>query len=273
MKRFYNAGQPPAPSGAYAFDVSASDQSTINGGGGSDFASFLMGMGEQPGSEGNDAPNFTKDLFVAEANPYYAAFIQDTYHPTHALTITAGVRWDIFGGRTERHNRLEYFNPNAASSVNGVSYTGAEEYVGSGNRSPFTTNLKDLGPRLGFAWQPASKLVVRGGAGFYFGPSAEMVGSANLDSDGFATQTFWNATCFNADGNTVFNGSAGCGRPGGPRRCPGLHRPLFTHRSISAGRCASDQFANGAGQQSWQHAQHHVSLAAHAGDVQLQLRR
>jgi hypothetical protein len=211
MKRFYNAGQPPAPSGAYAFDVSASDQSTVNGGGGSDFASFLMGIGEQPGSEGNDAPNFTKDLFVAEANPYYAAFIQDTYHPTHALTITAGVRWDIFGGRTERHNRLEYFNPNAASSVNGVSYTGAEEYVGSGNRSPFTTNLKDLGPRLGFAWQPASKLVIRGGAGFYFGPSAEMVGSANLDSDGFASQTFWNATCFNADGNTVFNGSSGCG--------------------------------------------------------------
>ena len=48
-----------------------------------------MGMGETPGCEGNDAPNFTKDLFVAESSPYYAAFIQDTYHPNHALTITA----------------------------------------------------------------------------------------------------------------------------------------------------------------------------------------
>ena len=43
-----------------------------------------------------------------------------------------------------------------------------------------------------------------------------MVGSAKLDSDGFASQTFWDATCFNADGNTVFNGSSGCGAQAGP---------------------------------------------------------
>ena len=66
MKRFLNVGQPPASSGAYYFDVSATDQSVDNGGGGSDFASFLIGMGETPGSE---SYNFTKDLFVAEANP------------------------------------------------------------------------------------------------------------------------------------------------------------------------------------------------------------
>jgi hypothetical protein len=219
MKRFLNVGQPPAPSGAYGFDVSATDQSTLNGGGGSDFASFLMGMGEQPGSEGNDAPNFTKDLFVAEASPYYAAFIQDTYHPNHALTITAGLRWDIFGGKTERHNRLEYFNPNAAANASGVSFTGAEVYAAGGSRSPFTTNLTNFGPRLGFAWQPSKPIVVRGGAGFYFGPSAQMVGGAGLDSDGYSTTTSWNATCFNADksGNTVYNGTSECASAtGGP---------------------------------------------------------
>ncbi len=214
MKRFLNVGQPPAPSGAYAFDVSASDQSTANGGGGSDFASFLMGMGEEAGgahSEGNDAPNFTKDLFVAEASPYYAAFLQDTYHPNHALTITAGVRWDIFGGKTERHNRLEYFNPMATDTVSGVAYTGAEVYVTGGSRSPFTTNLTNFGPRLGVSWQPMNHLVVRGGGGFYFGPSAEMVGGAGLNSDGYSSSTTWNATCLNADGNTVFNESVACG--------------------------------------------------------------
>ncbi|MGD0890732.1 MAG: TonB-dependent receptor [Terracidiphilus sp.] len=217
MERFLNVGQPPAPSGAYAFDVSATDQTTANGGGGSDFASFLMGMGEQPGSEGNDAPNFTKDLFVAEASPYYAAFLQDTYHPNHALTITAGLRWDIFGGKTERRNRLEYFSPNAAGSASGVSFTGAEVYANGGNRSPFTTNLSNFGPRLGFAWQPSKPIVVRGGAGFYFGPSAEMVGGSGLDSDGYSTTTSWNATCFNLDGNTVYNGTNQCsGATGGP---------------------------------------------------------
>ena len=221
MKRFLNVGQPPAPSGAYAFDVSATDQLTSGNCpaacGGSDFASFLMGMGEQPGDEGNDAPNFTKDLFVAEASPYYALFAQDTYHPSNALTITAGLRWDLFQGKTERHNRLEYFNPSVAASADGVSYTGAEVYVNSGNRSPFTNNLTDFGPRLGFSWQPAKSLVVRGGGGFYFGPSAEMVGGAGLDSDGYSSATNWDATCFNADGNTVYNGTNQClGADGGP---------------------------------------------------------
>ncbi|MFP5228020.1 MAG: carboxypeptidase regulatory-like domain-containing protein [Acidobacteriota bacterium] len=215
MKRLLNVGQPPAPSGAYYFDVSATDQTTGNGGGGSDFASFLIGMGTAPGTE---SYNFTKDLFAAEASPYYASFVQDNYHPTRSLTITAGLRWDIFGGRTERHNRLEYFDPNASGSANGVSYTGAEVYVNGNHRSPFTTNLKDFGPRLGFAWQPMSHLVVRGGAGFYYGPSPEMVGSATLDSDGYSSVTNWDATCLNADQNTVYNGTSAClgAAPGSP---------------------------------------------------------
>jgi len=227
MKRFLNVGQPPAPSGAYLFDRSATDDNSTNpamddNGNplpyGNDFASFLLGMGTAPGHESDNYPNFTKDLFVAQASPYYAAFVEDTYHASHALTITAGLRWDIFGGKTERHNRLEYFNPSATDTVNGVSFTGAEIYANSGNRTPFTTNLKDFGPRLGISWQPSAQLVVRAGGGFYLGPSAEMVGSASLDSDGYSSSTMWNATCLNAAGNTTFNGTSGCvnAAPGSP---------------------------------------------------------
>jgi hypothetical protein len=227
MKRYLNVGQPVAPSGSYLFDMSATDQQTSpasgNIVGGSDFASFLIGMGTAPGSENSDYPNFTKDLFAAESNPYYAAFIEDTYHPSKSLTITAGLRWDIFGGRNERYNRLEYFNPNATSTASGVSYTGAEVYVNSGNRSPFTTNLTNFGPRLGFAWQPITHLVVRGGAGIYYGPSTENVAGVFADSDGYSSSSLWNATCYGADGNTLFNGTSGCvGAAGGiPTPTPG----------------------------------------------------
>ena len=210
MKRLLNVGQPVAPAGSYAFDISATDQTTNSQVGGSDFASFLYGMGTAPGSEENSYPNFTKDLFVAEASPYYAAFLEDTYHPSKTLTITAGLRWDIFGGRTERHNRLEYFNPNITNSADGVAYTGAEVYTNGSHRSPFTTNLGDLGPRLAVTWQPMSHLVVSGGAGFYYGPSTQQPAGAIMDSDGFSSQTQWNATCYNVDQNTVFNGTAGC---------------------------------------------------------------
>ena len=203
MKRFLNVGQPPAASGSYAFDISATDQTVSSAVGGSDFASFLVGMGTTPGSESNDYPNFTKDLFAAESNPYYAAFLEDTYRPTKNFTITAGLRWDIFGGKTERHNRLEYFDPRATNTVDGVSYTGAEIYASNAHRSPFTTNLKDLGPRLGFSWQPVQTMVIRGGAGIYYGPSPHMVGGVGLNSDGFSSGTTWNATAWNQDPNTI----------------------------------------------------------------------
>jgi hypothetical protein len=218
MKRYLNVGQPPAAAGAYGFDFSATDQQTSPASGvlvgGSDFASILVGMGMSPGAEPNIGyPNFTRDIFAAESNPYYAAFVEDTYHASKALTITAGLRWDIFGGRNERFNRQEYFNPNVTNIVSGVSYTGAEVYVNGGNRSPYSANLHDFGPRLGFAWQPVPHLVVRGGAGFYYGPSTHNVASAGLNTDGFASSTTWNATCLNGDGNTVFNGTSGCPTP------------------------------------------------------------
>ena len=207
MKRFFNVGAPPAPSGWYYFDVSATDQTTAGGGGGSDFASFLLGAG----SPTLESTNFTQDLFAALANSYYSTFIQDTYHVRPNLTITAGLRWDIFGGKTERHNRLEYFDPTAVGTSGpvgtfpGGTFTGGEVFANGSNRSPFTTNKKDFAPRLGFSWQPEKHLVVRGGAGFYYGPSAQMVGSALVDSDGYSTSNNWNAVCAQADGNTTIN--------------------------------------------------------------------
>src|SRR5208283_3883885 len=220
MKRLLNVGQPPSPSGSYEFDISATSQTTANAVGGSDFASFLLGMGNT-GIESNFQPSFTQDLFVAEANPYYAAFVQDTFHATPKLTITAGLRWDIFGGRTERHNRLEYFDPTAVGTYpppGSGTFTGGEVFASSGHRSPFATNLKNFAPRLGFSWQPEKHLVVRGGAGFYFGPSAQQVASATLNSDGYSTSDNWIATCSNADNNTVLNGSNQCvgAAPGSP---------------------------------------------------------
>jgi hypothetical protein len=208
MKRYLNVGQPPAPAGAYAFDVSATDQSVASVTGGSDFASLLIGMGEFPGNEQNDYPNLTKDVFAAESNPYYATFIEDTFHASKNLTITAGLRWDIFGSRNERFNRQEYFNPNATNTLSGVQYTGAEVYVNSSNRSPFKTNMHDFGPRLAFAWQPVAHFVVRGGAGIYFGPATHNVASAGQNTDGFSSGSPWDATCLNADGNTVYNGTS-----------------------------------------------------------------
>ena len=281
MKRFMNVGQPPFPSGSYYFDFSATDQTSGAAVpvGGSDFASMLMGMGTSPGTEGG---NFTKDLFVAEASPYYATFIQDAYHVSSSLTITAGLRWDIFGGKTERHNRLEYFDPTAAGSTNGVSYTGGEVFAHSGARSPFTTNLTNFGPRVGFAWQPEKSLVIHGGAGYYYGPSAEMVSNSGEDSDGFSSSTNWNATDWNLDPNTIAFDGGGEGNSvlygssldpsvsGGP--APSATGPLLTQQSVSHWRDSDRRLIPGTGYLPWLSAQRDASFPAHPDHLQLQPR-
>ncbi len=99
-----------------------------------------------------------------------------------------------------------------------MAYTGAEVFVNGGQPLSVHNEPEGFRAALGFAWQPMNRLVVRGGAGIYYGPSPEMVGSASLDSDGYSSVTNWDATCFNDDGNTVYNGTSGCSgaAPGSP---------------------------------------------------------
>ena len=82
MKRFLNVGQPPAASGAYGFDISATDQTVT-----SPRRQRLRLVPRWPWGRPRETsrigyPNFTKDLFAAETSPYYAAFLEDTYHLT-----------------------------------------------------------------------------------------------------------------------------------------------------------------------------------------------
>ena len=55
--------------------------------------------------------------------------------------------------------------------MNGVSYTGAEIYVNNDNRSPFSAEMKDFGPRLGFSWQLSTALLFAAEAGSTLAPA------------------------------------------------------------------------------------------------------
>ncbi|MFN7994535.1 MAG: carboxypeptidase regulatory-like domain-containing protein [Bryobacteraceae bacterium] len=195
-KDLENMGQPIAPAGAYGFDTTATSSSTYaNDGYG--YASFLLGMGSP--WEGN---NFTQDPFVAQASPYYGSFVEDVFRATDKLTLTLGVRWDIFGGRTERYNRLEYFDPNASYKINGVTLKGGEVFAKNG-QSPFDTNMKNFAPRAGMTWQPFRNFVFHSGFGIFYGPSAIGVGLPFDNTDSFSGSNYWNAVNFDKFGNTV----------------------------------------------------------------------
>lgn len=190
QKQFMNVGQTLTPDGWYGFGPDATSNDAVGGAGGGDgdaFASFLIGVG----SLSQNQPNWTTDIFGANSNPYSALFLQDDWHPTTALTVNAGLRWDVYPGATERFNRMEYFDPTLAYSVNGVSMTGGEVFSNSSHRSPFVTNLHDFAPRFGLTYLVTSHAVVRGGFGISYGPSVHMSSINQFNDDSFLAETTW----------------------------------------------------------------------------------
>lgn len=122
-------------------------------------------------SVGYDFADFLLDYVTSYAATYQtgdvglrqsriAAFAQDDFKATHNLTLNFGVRWEYDQPLYEVNNKLSRINPS----------TGALEIAGVGgnSRSLYDPFYGEVGPRLGFAWNPDflnKKFVVRGGFG------------------------------------------------------------------------------------------------------------
>ena len=193
MKRYLNVGQPPAPAGRVRASIPALPLTLTRLL--TAAATLLLcssGMASDPNGnnpEPNFYPNFTKDVFAAESNPYYAAFVEDTYHFSKTLTVTAGLRWDIFGGRNERFNRQEYFNPNVSNTLNGVTYRGAEIYANGTDVLRYNDQSSTI--FWYHAWalpgSPSPTSLTRRAGQFDDGPTTHNVASAGLNTDGFSS--------------------------------------------------------------------------------------
>ncbi len=194
------------PTGTFSANTSWTQLSPQNNDGtGNPIASLLLGL---PNS-GNQ-PN---EPSVVSTSGYMALYIQDDWKVTPKLTVNAGLRWDAEIPRVEKQNQLSYWNPNATSPLQGLvaasagcpncgNLKGQMVIVGRAGaqygRHQAPTNWKDFGPRLGAAWNPTPKLVVRSGFGLVFQPSAlQAAGTSGAPGiEGFTSQTNL-ATSFN----------------------------------------------------------------------------
>src|SRR5579863_1689154 len=130
---------------------------------GDSFGSFLLGY-PVSGSTGIV-------ISPAETKKNHGWYVQDDWRATNKLTLNLGLRYDIQGAPTERHNRQAYFNPNAAnpiSSIVGGTYHGALVYNDSGNRGNFQVHYNNFAPRFGFAYEVMKGLVARGGYAIFY---------------------------------------------------------------------------------------------------------
>jgi hypothetical protein len=129
---------------------------------GYDFADFLLGLPQQTSRQfGTTAYNF-------RANSY-DLFAQDDWRLRSNLSFNLGVRYEYNGPYTEANNRIANLDvaPGFTAAVPVVpGATGP--YNGSFPNSLIQPDRNDWAPRVGIAWKPQKKTVVRAGYGINY---------------------------------------------------------------------------------------------------------
>ncbi len=182
-----NFMQPGAPGGAYGYWITATSQYYVQGGGDS-FASFLTGIGAGGGSY--DIP-----AWVSTHNYGISSYVQDNWRVNDRLTLNLGLRYEVETPRTERYDRQSWIDLNMASplKVPGMpNLKGGMMFAGGDDRSPYGWDRNNFGPRVGFAYKVANKVVLRGGYGLFFVPSLRGAAGTGAGSTlGFSRSTTW----------------------------------------------------------------------------------
>ncbi|MGH9204043.1 MAG: TonB-dependent receptor domain-containing protein, partial [Vicinamibacterales bacterium] len=154
---------------------------------GNGLASLLLGTG----SSGQVIQGFKN---VAVQSFYWAAYAQDDWRITPKLTLNLGLRWDIDMPRTERFDRMNYFDQSVASPLASVypGLRGGLVFVGrdglSRHDSPYDKN--NFAPRLGLAYQVTAKTVVRAAYGHLYGISHQAA-HGTFGTQGFRRDHPW----------------------------------------------------------------------------------
>ncbi len=167
---------------------------------GNGIASLLLGTGS-----GDLIQNF-KD--VAAQSFYHAFYVQDDWRVSRKLTLSLGLRYDLDTPRTERYNRVNYFDPSVKSPLSAQApglpdLRGGLVFVNMDGRGRYQYNsdLNNLAPRIGFAYQLNGATVIRGGWGNVYGPSPQEA-AGTVGPYGFRVQNTWVGSL---DGITPYN--------------------------------------------------------------------
>lgn len=138
--------------GMYTF-LNLSTSTLVGTPGGNAYASFLLGAPFQ----------ILRDEFppgmVGLLSWQTGVFAQDDIKITPRLTLNIGARYDIMPYPREMHNRLSNFDP-ATGTLLLAGQDTSERLV--------HTDFKDVAPRVGLAWSPNDRTVIRAGYGIGF---------------------------------------------------------------------------------------------------------
>jgi hypothetical protein len=191
---------------------------------GHSIASLLLGTGTTNNALIQNWKN------VASQNFYFAPYVQDDWRVNERLTLNLGLRYDYETPRTERFDRMNYFDPNAKSPLadrvpqfpdlrGGLVFVG----VDGNSRWQYDPDRNNLSPRIGGAFQIDDKTVLRAGYAHLYGPSYQQA-NGTVGPFGFRTENLWVSTL---DGITPFR-LLRDPYPDGFRPSPGAAEGLLT---------------------------------------------
>ena len=140
---------------------------------GYDFADFLLGFPQ------TTSVQYGQDNYHFHGN-YWDSYLQDEWKLRGNLTLNVGIRYEYVSPLTEENNLIANLDL-SPGVLNPALGTPAVAVVVPGRPGPYSGNLpaslvrpdrKGFAPRVGFAWKPFSKTVVRGGYGINYNTGA-----------------------------------------------------------------------------------------------------
>jgi hypothetical protein len=264
-----NYAQTNIASGAFAFDGSWTADNAVSptAGTGISFADFLLGYGLNQSSVFNHNYGEAQiPALVAQKETYRGFYFGDTWRVTQKLTINYGVRYDLPGNWSVRHDLSTYLDPSATNrsvtgcqqnpatgfGVPGSPCPGDVFFVGTGinpGRTAVPLYKKEFMPRVGVAYSWDQKTVIRAGYGIFFIPNWVLF-NLNPSNDPINTSsTLWVATTnsglspnstLTATNCTLTPGVASPASPSGTLNCPtngpfgpSLNVPLTRQGNVS----------------------------------------
>jgi trimeric autotransporter adhesin len=181
---------PAQASGSYFFDGQLTSADPLNPDNSDPYAlaAFLLGYP----TTGNIPVAAPINAYIN----YYAAYAQDDLRVNSKLTLNLGLRYEFEQGLQEKDNQLlvgfdrdrswPFQVPGGPDLKGGLMYAGVDGYP-THQSDP---SKAKFAPRLGFAYNPNPKTVIRGGYGLYWAPHQY----AGISSDVLGTRGFTGRT-------------------------------------------------------------------------------
>ena len=161
--------------GDYEYDGSFTTAPGNNENGDNALADFELGWPVQ-GNAAVPTTSSPNPFHIDIVQNLFAAFISDDWKVNPKFTLNLGLRYDFQAVPYEQDNHWAWLDPDLVTSTgtgglyvadNSIIGIGAGYYV-YGGKTAGKSQKAPFAPRIGFAYRPLNKMVVRGGYGIFY---------------------------------------------------------------------------------------------------------